>query len=205
MSGLECKFTEIKTESSLKLLVNLSGFKDSILYLKLMKNIFALSLFLSCLISCKNKDKENLKVENAMSVSKEVAYQSYGDEISFENSLSSSDMESRYQNLKIGDTVVVNFKTEVNEVCKARGCWIKLDLPGKEDVMVKFKDYGFFVPKDIDHKEVVVNGKAYITEVSVEEQQHYAKDGGKTEIEIAAIIQTKRTFSFEANGVLIKE
>jgi len=170
-----------------------------------MKIIFALILSVFTLISCKNKDSENLKKGKIKEVSKEMAYQSYGDEISSKNSLSSAEMEDRYQDLKIGDTVEVNFKTDVNEVCKEKGCWMKLDLPGEEDVMVKFKDYGFFVPKDIDNREVVVHGKAYVTEVSVEEQQHYAKDSGKTEEEIAAIDQSKRTLSFEANGVLIKE
>jgi len=133
-----------------------------------------------------------------------MAYQSYSDEISTENSLSSAEMEIRYQGLKIGDTIEASFKTDVKEVCKDKGCWMKLDLPGEEDVMVKFKDYRFFVPKDIDQKEVVVHGKAYVTEVSIE-QQHYAKDSGKTEGEIAAIDQPKRTLSFKANGVLIKE
>jgi uncharacterized lipoprotein NlpE involved in copper resistance len=170
-----------------------------------MKIIFALTLSVFTLISCKNKETGNLKQEETKEIAKEMAYLSYGDEISLENSLSSAEMEVRYQDLKIGDTVEVNFKTDVNEVCKDKGCWMKLDLPGAEDVMVKFKDYGFFVPKDIDQKEVVVQGKAYITEVSVEEQQHYAKDSGKTEEEIAAIDQPKRTLSFEANGVLIKE
>ena len=188
-----------------ELLVNLSGSLDSILNFKIMKIIIALTLSVFTLISCKNKDKDNLKKEETKEVSKEMAYLSYGDEISSEKSLSSAEMELRYQGLKIGDTVEVNFKTNVNEVCKEKGCWMKLDLPGEEDVMVKFKDYGFFVPKDIDQKEVVVHGKAYLTEVSVEEQQHYAKDGGKTEEEIAAIDQPKRTLSFEANGVLIKE
>jgi uncharacterized lipoprotein NlpE involved in copper resistance len=170
-----------------------------------MKIIFALILSVFTLISCKNKDSVNLKKGETKEVSKEMAYQSYGDEISPENSLSSAEMEDRYQDLKIGDTVEVNFKTDVNEVCKEKGCWMKLDLPGEEDVMVKFKDYGFFVPKDIDQKKVVVHGKAYVTEASVEEQQHFAKDAGKTEVEIAAIDQSKRTLSFEANGVLIKE
>jgi len=188
-----------------ELLVNLSGSLDSILYLKLMKIIFALILSVFTLISCKNKDTESMINEETKEVSKEMAYQSYGDEISFEKSLTSSEMEVRYQALKIGDTVEVNFKSEVNEVCKEKGCWMKLDLPGEEDVMVKFKDYGFFVPKDIDRKGVVVHGKAYVTEVSVEQQQHYAKDSGKTEEEIAAIDRPKRTLSFEANGVLIKE
>ena len=170
-----------------------------------MKIIFVLILTVFTLISCKNKDSGNLKKEEIKEVSKEMAYQSYGDKISHENSLSSAEMEVRYQTLKIGDTVEVSFKTDVNEVCKVKGCWMKLDLPEEEDVMVKFKDYGFFVPKDIDEKEVVVHGKAYVTEVSIEQQQHYAKDGGKTEGEIAAINQPKRTLSFEANGVLLKE
>ncbi len=170
-----------------------------------MKIIYALILSVFTLFSCKNKDTENLKKEETKEVSMEMAYQSYGDEITADKSLSSAEMEARYQALKIGDTVEVNFKTDVNEVCKEKGCWMKLDLPGEEDVMVKFKDYGFFVPKDIDQKRVVVHGKAYVTEVSVEEQQHYAKDSGKTEEEIAAINQPKRTLSLEANGVLIKE
>ena len=204
MSGLECKFTEIIIESSLKLLVNLSGSLDSILYLKIMKILFVLILNVFTLISCKNKGTKNLK-EEGKEVSIEMVYQSYGDKISPENSFSSAEMLAQYQNLQLGDTVEVSFKTEVNEVCKAKGCWMKLDLPGEEDVMVKFKDYGFFVPKDIDKKEVVVHGKAYVTEVSVEEQRHYAEDSGKTEAEISAIDQPKRTLSFEANGVLLKK
>lgn len=170
-----------------------------------MKNFMIISLItVFAFTSCKNKDSDTLS-EEAIKVSNELGYTSFGDEISPENSLSADEMEERYQDLKIGDTLEVSFKTDVNEVCKAKGCWMKLDLPGDEDVMVKFKDYGFFVPKDSDQKEVVVNGKAYVTEVSIEEQQHYAADGGKSEEEIAAITQPKRTLSFEANGVLIKK
>jgi hypothetical protein len=71
--------------------------------------------------------------------------------------------------------------------------------------MVKFKDYGFFMPKNIAGKEVIVNGKAFVSEVSVEEQRHYAEDAGKSEDEIAAITEVKRTYTFEADGVLLKE
>ena len=170
-----------------------------------MKIVIALLMSVFSLISCKNKDMENFKKEGTKDVFKEMQYQSYGVEISPENSLSSAEMEVRYQDLKIGDTVEVSFKTDVNEVCKTKGCWMKLDLPGEEDVMVKFKDYGFFVPKDIDQKEALVHGEAYVTEVSVEEQQHYSEDSGKTEEEISAIVKPKRTLSFEADGVLIKK
>lgn len=170
-----------------------------------MKN-FRIFCFLTavCFLSCKNdgKNENNDLPENDP---REIAYNSYGDEITSKNSLSSSEMEERFENLKAGDTVEVNFRTTVNEVCKNKGCWMKVDLPEEEDVMVKFRDYGFFVPKNIEQKEVIMKGKAYISEVSVEEQQHYAEDNGDSPEEIAAITQPKRTLSFLADGVLIKK
>ena len=82
---------------------------------------------------------------------------------------------------------------------------MKLKLENDEQVMVKFKDYGFFMPKNIAGKEVIVNGKAYVTEVSVEEQRHYAEDAGMSSEEIAMITEPKKTYSFEADGVLLIE
>jgi len=61
------------------------------------------------------------------------------------------------------------------------------------------------VPKDIAGKEVIVNGLAYVKETSVEEQRHYAEDAGKSEEEIATITSPKKSYAFEADGVLIKE
>lgn len=167
-----------------------------------MKNILILTVLTAFLtISCQEKSKEkSLDVP-----SEEMAYNSYGEEFMNKNALSSEEIEAQFQNLKPGDSLDVVFTSNVNEVCKSKGCWMQLDLPTEEDVMVKFKDYGFFVPKDIANKEVVVKGKAYVTEVPVEEQRHYAEDNGKTEEEIAAITEPKRTLSFLAEGVLIKK
>ena len=53
--------------------------------------------------------------------------------------------------------------------------------------------------------DVVMNGKAYVSETSVEELRHYAEDAGKSEEEITAITEPERTFSFEADGVLLKQ
>ncbi len=170
-----------------------------------MKILVALAISVFTLVSCKNRGAENLKKEEAKEVSQEMVYESYGVEISSGNSLSPAEMAARYQDLKIGDSLELSFKTRVNQVCKAKGCWMTLELPGEEEVMVRFKDYGFFVPRDIEQKEVLIQGKAYIREVSVEEQQHYAQDSGKTAAQIAAIDQPKRTLSFEAIGVLIKK
>ena len=40
--------------------------------------------------------------------------------------------------------------------------------------------------------------------MTVKDQQHYAKDAGKSEEEIAAITSPKMVYNFEAEGVLIK-
>ena len=80
---------------------------------------------------------------------------------------------------------------------------MKVDLDDGNQVLVKFKDYGFFMPKDVAGKEVIINGKAFVEEMPVDEQRHYAEDAGKTPEEIAAITESKRTYSFEADGVLL--
>lgn len=82
---------------------------------------------------------------------------------------------------------------------------MKLPLKDSLETMVRFKDYGFFMPLDAKGKEVIVNGKAFVKETSVEELQHYAEDAGKTKEEIAQITAPKVEFAFEADGVLLKK
>ncbi|MDU0370229.1 DUF4920 domain-containing protein [Hymenobacter endophyticus] len=89
-------------------------------------------------------------------------------------------------------------------VCQAKGCWLTLALPDGQKMRVKFKDYAFFVPKDIAGRTVVVNGVAQREVVSVAAQQHYAKDAGKSAQEIAAITKPQEQLNFEADGVLIQ-
>jgi hypothetical protein len=104
--------------------------------------------------------------------------------------------EKKIKNLK--------FEAKVNSVCKVKGCWMNLDLENGQEIMVNFKDYSFFVPKDIEGKKVIVQGKASIEILSVKQLQHYAYDAGKTDEEIKKIVDPKKVYSFEAKGVLIK-
>ncbi len=166
-----------------------------------MKNllIFVLCAVIS-LTSCKNSEDKNSEQEFP-----KLGYNSYGEQIPAVNNLSALEMKEKFKSLIPGDTIDISFSTTVNTVCKNKGCWMTLDLPGTDDVMVKFKDYAFFVPKDIEEKEVVVNGKAYVAEVTVDEQRHYAEDNGSSAEEIAAITEPKKTYLFLAEGVLIKE
>ncbi len=94
-------------------------------------------------------------------------------------------------------------KGKVISVCQEEGCWMKLAKDDGNTIMIRFKDYGFFVPKNIDGKEVVLNGVAKKTTTSVGMQKHYAKDAGKSEEEIARIMEPKQEIVFTASGVLV--
>jgi hypothetical protein len=168
------------------------------------KLILLLSVFV-LLFACKSENKETKISDTTETKAKEeVSYMSFGEKITDENLLSKKEIIETYKNLKAGDTAIVKFIAKVNEVCQSKGCWMRLDI-GDNEAMVKFKDYGFFMPKNIADKEVIVHGKAFVAEVSIEEQRHYAEDAGKSKEEIIAIIEVEKTLSFEADGVLLIE
>jgi hypothetical protein len=170
-----------------------------------MKNLILLFVFSLVIISCKNDiqtKEQEVVVEGELN--EELAYASFGMEINDADALTSERMMEHYKSLKPGDTLNSKMTAKINEVCSKKGCWMTLDMGGKNEVMVKFKDYGFFMPLNAEG-EVVVNGKAYVTETSVDELRHYAEDAGKSKEEIEAITEPKRTYSFEADGVLLKQ
>ncbi|TDB61431.1 DUF4920 domain-containing protein [Arundinibacter roseus] len=92
----------------------------------------------------------------------------------------------------------------VESVCQAKGCWMKVMLDNGETMRVTFKDYGFFVPKDIAGKTVVFEGLAEQKTTPVSELQHYAEDAGKSKEEIAKITEPKKELAFVADGVILK-
>ena len=128
-----------------------------------------------------------------------------GEKFDLQNIFSASQMEEKYQKLKAGDTIKVSFRAEVASVCKNKGCWMKVALEDGAEVMVKFKDYAFFVPRDIENNTAFIHGFAYVEEMSVEEQKHYAEDEGLSQEEISAIKEPKKTLLFLADGVKIEK
>ena len=82
---------------------------------------------------------------------------------------------------------------------------MSLELPGGQESFVKFKDYAFFVPLNAADQEAIVSGKAFVSETSVAQLQHYAKDAGESEEAIAKITKPKVEYKFMADGVLISK
>tara|TARA_B100001109_G_scaffold243092_1_gene228596 strand:+ start:6431 stop:6958 length:528 start_codon:yes stop_codon:yes gene_type:complete len=102
------------------------------------------------------------------------------------------------------DTLEVKILAVATDVCQKKGCWMKVQTADGGDMRIRFKDYGFFVPKDISGKQVIFEGIAYQDTTSVEDLRHYAEDGGQSPEEIAAITEPEIKTSFLAHGVLIK-
>ena len=93
----------------------------------------------------------------------------------------------------------------VDAVCKMRGCWMNIKSEtGAPPMFVKFKDFAFFMPKDIAGKRVVMSGDAFKEIIPVEELRHYAEDDGKSKEDIAKITVPQTKIRFVASGVTIQ-
>lgn len=101
------------------------------------------------------------------------------------------------------DSLRLKVKGDITSCCQSKGCWMTMPLTGDDEMMVKFKDYKFFVPKNSAGKEAVVDGWVYRELVSVEDLRHYAEDEGKSEDEIAKITKPEERITFMADGVII--
>ncbi len=160
-----------------------------------MKRLLTLLIIasLSACDSSKPSEGQNATVEAP-------AFSFFGEQIS-------TDLTSSLDVLKeeiIGqDSIKIATAGVVREVCQAKGCWMTLDMNDGSTMRVTFKDYGFFVPKDIAGKEVIIDGYAYNEETSVETLRHFAEDAGKSTEEIMEITSPKQEITYVASGVAI--
>lgn len=129
--------------------------------------------------------------------------QSFGKKITADNANNASVLYKELASEKASKKI--KLKGKVLAVCKKKGCWMKMDMGGEQNakLFIRFKDYGFFVPKDCDGKTAVIEGIAKTETISVAQLRHYAKDAGKSKKEIEAITQPEKKYTFEATGVLL--
>ena len=98
-----------------------------------------------------------------------------------------------------GKTIRLDGK--IQDVCRKKGCWMVL-RDGDAEVRVKFKDYGFFVPRDSSGREVIMQGVVKAETISEEVAKHYAEEGGDPE-KAKEIHGPQTVVSFVATGVEI--
>jgi hypothetical protein len=101
------------------------------------------------------------------------------------------------------DTLEAKIIGTVTGVCQKKGCWMQVDIGEGKAMRVKFKDYAFFVPKNLSGKTVVLDGHAYTASTSVAHLRHYAQDAGKSRAEIEKITEPQVDVVFEARAVIV--
>ena len=98
----------------------------------------------------------------------------------------------------------VKIEGKILSSCPMKGCWMKIKAD-QDTILVRFKDYGFFVPKNgIEGEKAIVNGKISVETLSVKQLRHYAEDAGKSQEEINLIKDPQVSLTFLADGVYIE-
>ena len=150
---------------------------------------------LGAIVSCSNSTESN-------SETSEVVETYYGEKI---NSNDIIDYSVAKKNVSENGRVATKIQGEILETCAKKGCWMKLKSD-EDTVMVRFKDYGFFMPKEGEEgKTAIISGDAFLDTLSVELLQHYAEDAGKSDEEILLITEPEYVVAFTADGVIIQE
>ncbi len=101
------------------------------------------------------------------------------------------------------DSLYTTVSGNVAAACQAKGCWMNMNIADNE-MFVKFKDYGFLVPKNSADHNAIIKGWAYQDTISVKDRIEYARDAEATEEEIAAITEPEVKLTFMAEGVVMK-
>ena len=154
-----------------------------------MKKIYIFSLILIAL-AANAQDKEKVPA------AKGVVYGNVSEE---KSPVSVDDLDGKL----VDNAFTGQMKGKVVEVCKAEGCWLRLQKADGSSMMVRAKDHAFFMPENIVGKTVLVEGTASVKETSEEMRKHFAEDGGKSKEEIAKIKGPEKSVEFAAKGVKV--
>lgn len=128
----------------------------------------------------------------------------FGETVSEEGAITYEDLLARMAET---DSIPAKVIGTVGSVCQAKGCWMDMVSSSEENnpMRITFQDYGFFVPKDITGRTVVLDGYAYRSVTTVEELRHYAEDEGLSKEEIEKITAPEEEIKFMASGVLLMD
>ena len=98
------------------------------------------------------------------------------------------------------------YKAKIVESCQKMGCWMSIESPDQESMMVFMNDHSFFVPKQgVSGLDCYVTGQAYYDTLSVDFQKHLLEDANAPLEEIDAITEDKYEMAFNAMGVVIQD
>ncbi|TAG91933.1 MAG: DUF4920 domain-containing protein [Bacteroidetes bacterium] len=125
----------------------------------------------------------------------------YGEKITEKGATSATKLPKM---LKGKTELTIKLTGKVIQSCTKKGCWMTMEMANGQKLMIKFKDYGFFVPKDLKGQQAIIQGVAKKEVIDIATLKHYAEDAGKSSEEIAKINKEEEKYTFEAVGVIVK-
>lgn len=164
--------------------------------------IFAGTVLLALAVGCAqqsdDKNKPAPSVAQDATKPKAPTYKAFGDSVQ-----SASTPLALADAIKVpSKTNVVRVSAKISEVCQSKGCWMIL-TDGNASMRVTFKDYGFFVPKDISGKIIIAEGLVTEEILTEEDARHYAEDAGKSKAEVKKIKGNQKQITMVAQSVFL--
>ena len=166
-----------------------------------MKHLFFFAFLAFSLVACDTAKKSADAAETPEHAAKG---QHFGEKINAKGAITYAELLDMMEGK---DSLHAKVMGTVEEVCQKRGCWLtlKAERAGDEPLFTGFKDYAYFMPKDLSGHKVAMKGLAYREVVPVEQLRHLAEDAGASPEEIAAITQPEEQIRFVADGVVVIE
>ncbi len=96
----------------------------------------------------------------------------------------------------------VLIRGRITDVCQRKGCWTVV-ADGEATLRIRFKDYGFFVPKDIRGQFALAEGEVRVETQTQEMARHFASESSGADP--AAIVGPQRVVAFTATGLRLVE
>ena len=127
--------------------------------------------------------------------------QVYGEVVDSTQAVKATDLQQKMLGLR---TINLTISGKVEDVCKAEGCWMKLDLGEEKRLLVRMKNRSFSVDDEVQGKYAFVKGTVHYDTISVENLQKHAKENGESDSVISALTVPEINLVMEALGVMTR-
>jgi hypothetical protein len=124
----------------------------------------------------------------------------YGAQVTMKDEVKLADV---LKDPKAFDGKKIKLAAQITGVCQKKGCWMNIKS-GEQAAMVKFKDYQFFVPLDVEGRYTTIEAVPQVKVVTEAMRRHYAQDAGKSKEEIEKIKGDETQVIFMAEAVEIR-
>jgi len=157
-----------------------------------MRSFIALSAVVMLLASCTQTPAEEV-----------VVYDYFGDSAAIGTPVLTG--AEVLKQLETSDSIWVTFQAPIQAVCQTKGCWMEVQLDSTTTALVRFKDYGFFVPMDASGEMATIGGAVKKQELSIEWLQEQARDANEPDSVVAAITKPEVRLTVMASGVALPQ